>query len=88
MISYMLLNSPLTHLQLQVPEFCLEAVGDQVNSLITSVPPPTSQASLRPSPDEVSACMWADTQLARAVVSAADGEDLEVGLDHLPSSIR
>lgn len=60
-ISYMLLHSPLTHLQLQ--------------------------ASLRPSPDEVSACVWADCQLARAVVSAADGEDVEVGLDHLPGSI-
>ncbi|XP_075881766.1 m7GpppN-mRNA hydrolase NUDT17 [Nelusetta ayraudi] len=60
-ISYMLLHSPLNHLQLQ--------------------------ASLRPSPDEVSACVWADCQLARAMVSAVDGEDVEVGLDHLPSSI-
>lgn len=45
------------------------------------------QPSLRPSPAEVSACLWADSRLVRAVVSAVDGEDGEVGLDELPSSI-
>ncbi|XP_035529057.1 nucleoside diphosphate-linked moiety X motif 17 [Morone saxatilis] len=46
------------------------------------------QASLSPSPAEVSACLWADSRLVRAIVSAVDGEDAAVGLDDLPSSIR
>ncbi|XP_028986139.1 nucleoside diphosphate-linked moiety X motif 17 isoform X1 [Betta splendens] len=46
------------------------------------------QASLSPSPAEVSACLWADCRLVRAIVSAVDGEDAEVLLDDLPSSIR
>ncbi|XP_059195950.1 nucleoside diphosphate-linked moiety X motif 17 [Centropristis striata] len=33
------------------------------------------QASLSPCPAEVSGCVWADSQLVRAVVSAVDGED-------------
>lgn len=41
------------------------------------------QASLRPSPAEVSACLWADSQLVRAVVSSVDGEDGEVPLSDL-----
>ncbi|XP_041650322.1 nucleoside diphosphate-linked moiety X motif 17 isoform X3 [Cheilinus undulatus] len=45
------------------------------------------QASLSPSPAEVSACLWADDQLVRAIVSAVDGEDAEVPVDHLPSSV-
>ncbi|KAI3360808.1 hypothetical protein L3Q82_012881, partial [Scortum barcoo] len=45
------------------------------------------QASLSPSPAEVSACLWADSRLVRAVVSSADGEDGEVAVDELPSSI-
>uniref|UniRef100_UPI0037E9AE1E nucleoside diphosphate-linked moiety X motif 17 isoform X2 n=1 Tax=Semicossyphus pulcher TaxID=241346 RepID=UPI0037E9AE1E len=45
------------------------------------------QASLSPSPAEVSACLWADRQLVRAIVSAVDGEDAELQLDDLPSSI-
>lgn len=60
-VVYMLLQSSLTHLQLQ--------------------------PSLRPSPAEVSACLWADSRLVRAIVSAVDGEDGEVGLDDLPRSI-
>lgn len=60
-VIYMLLLSPLSHLQLQ--------------------------ASLRPSPAEVSACLWADSRLVRAVVSAVDGEDTEVRLHDLPSSV-
>ncbi|XP_041842925.1 nucleoside diphosphate-linked moiety X motif 17-like isoform X2 [Melanotaenia boesemani] len=60
-VVYMLLHSPLTHLQLQ--------------------------PSLSPSPAEVSACVWVDSRLARAVVSAMDGEDGEAHLDaELPSS--
>lgn len=46
------------------------------------------QPSLRPSPAEVSACLWADSRLVRAIVSAVDGEDASVQLDDLPSSIR
>lgn len=46
------------------------------------------QASLSPSPAEVSACLWADSRLVRAVVSSVDGEDAEVRLDDLPSSVR
>ncbi|XP_037639601.1 nucleoside diphosphate-linked moiety X motif 17 [Sebastes umbrosus] len=60
-VVYMLLLSPLSHLQLQ--------------------------ASLSPSPAEVSACLWADSRLVRAVVSAMDGEDAEVQTDDLPSSV-
>ncbi|KAM4581262.1 nucleoside diphosphate-linked moiety X motif 17 isoform 1-T3 [Odontesthes bonariensis] len=46
------------------------------------------QASLSPSPAEVSACLWADSPLARAIVSAVDGEDGGVRLDdELPVSI-
>lgn len=45
------------------------------------------QASLSPSPAEVSACLWANSQLVRAVVSAVDGDDGEVRVDDLPSSI-
>lgn len=45
------------------------------------------QDSLRPSPAEVSACLWADRRLVRAIVSAVDGEDAELQLDDLPSSI-
>lgn len=44
------------------------------------------QASLSPSPAEVSACLWADSQLVRAIVSAVDGESAAVPLDDLPSS--
>ncbi|KAM9309229.1 nucleoside diphosphate-linked moiety X motif 17 isoform 1-T2 [Pholidichthys leucotaenia] len=46
------------------------------------------QPFLSPSPAEVSACLWADEQLVRAVVSAVDGEDRDVPLDGLPASIR
>ncbi|XP_022072300.1 nucleoside diphosphate-linked moiety X motif 17 [Acanthochromis polyacanthus] len=45
------------------------------------------QASLSPSPAEVSACLWADSRLIRSIVSAVDGEDEEVHLDDLPSSV-
>ncbi|XP_022617299.1 nucleoside diphosphate-linked moiety X motif 17 [Seriola dumerili] len=45
------------------------------------------QSSLSPSPAEVSACLWADSRLVRAIVSAVDGEDGEVRLDELPNSI-
>lgn len=45
------------------------------------------QPSLRPSPAEVSACLWAESRLVRAIVSAVDGEDASVQLDDLPSSI-
>ncbi|KAF7642956.1 hypothetical protein LDENG_00247520 [Lucifuga dentata] len=51
-VSYLLLHSSLTHLQLQ--------------------------AALRPAPAEVSACLWADAPLVRAIVAAVDGEDGEV----------
>ncbi|XP_068999895.1 nucleoside diphosphate-linked moiety X motif 17 isoform X1 [Embiotoca jacksoni] len=60
-VVYMLLQSSLTHLQLQ--------------------------AGLSPCPAEVSACLWADRQLVGAVVSAVDGEDGDVPVDGLPSSI-
>ncbi|XP_068586026.1 LOW QUALITY PROTEIN: nucleoside diphosphate-linked moiety X motif 17 [Cebidichthys violaceus] len=60
-VVYMLLLSPLSHLQLQ--------------------------ASLSPSPAEVSACLWADSRLVRAVVSSVDGEDGEVPLDHLQTTV-
>ncbi|XP_047455501.1 nucleoside diphosphate-linked moiety X motif 17 isoform X2 [Mugil cephalus] len=48
------------------------------------------QAHLSPSPAEVSACVWADSRLVRAVVSAVDGDgdgDGDVPVDDLPSSI-
>nr|XP_043890540.1 nucleoside diphosphate-linked moiety X motif 17 isoform X1 [Solea senegalensis] len=45
------------------------------------------QASLRPSPAEVSACLWVDNRLVRAIVSAVDGEDGDVDLNDLPSNI-
>ncbi|XP_072249305.1 nucleoside diphosphate-linked moiety X motif 17 [Leuresthes tenuis] len=46
------------------------------------------QASLSPSPAEVSACLWVDGPLARAIASAVDGEDGGVHLgDDLPISI-
>lgn len=60
-VVYMLLHSPLTHLELQ--------------------------SSLNVCPAEVSACLWADPHLVGAVVSSVDGEDGEVRLDGLPSSI-
>ncbi|XP_029957749.1 LOW QUALITY PROTEIN: m7GpppN-mRNA hydrolase NUDT17 [Salarias fasciatus] len=60
-VVFMLLHSPLTHLELQ--------------------------SSLSVCPAEVSACLWADPQLAGAVVSSVDGEDGEVCLDGLPSSV-
>ncbi|XP_024114175.1 nucleoside diphosphate-linked moiety X motif 17 isoform X3 [Oryzias melastigma] len=61
-VVYMLLLSPLSHLQLQ--------------------------SSLSPSPAEVSACVWVDSRLARAIVAAVDGEDGEVPVQQLPSSFR
>uniref|UniRef100_A0A671TVB5 m7GpppN-mRNA hydrolase NUDT17 n=1 Tax=Sparus aurata TaxID=8175 RepID=A0A671TVB5_SPAAU len=45
------------------------------------------QASLSPSPAEVSACLWADSRLVRAIVSAVDGGEGEVQVDGLPGSI-
>nr|XP_046256198.1 nucleoside diphosphate-linked moiety X motif 17 [Scatophagus argus]XP_046256199.1 nucleoside diphosphate-linked moiety X motif 17 [Scatophagus argus]XP_046256200.1 nucleoside diphosphate-linked moiety X motif 17 [Scatophagus argus] len=45
------------------------------------------QACLSPSPAEVSACLWADGHLVRAIVSAVDGEDAEVRVDRLPGGI-
>ncbi|XP_030248563.1 nucleoside diphosphate-linked moiety X motif 17-like [Sparus aurata] len=45
------------------------------------------QASLSPSPAEVSACLWADSRLVRAIVSAVDGGEGEVPVDGLPGSI-
>ncbi|XP_008296855.1 nucleoside diphosphate-linked moiety X motif 17 [Stegastes partitus] len=45
------------------------------------------QASLSPSPAEVSGCLWADSRLVRSIVSAVDGEDGEVCLDDLPISV-
>lgn len=43
---------------------------------------------MNPAPGEVGACLWADRRLIRAIVSAVDGEDGEVDLEDLPSSIR
>ncbi|XP_075994511.1 m7GpppN-mRNA hydrolase NUDT17 isoform X1 [Genypterus blacodes] len=60
-VSYVLVLSPLTHLQLQ--------------------------ATLRPSPAEVSACVWVDAPLGGAIVSSVDGEEGEVRGDDLPSSV-
>lgn len=45
------------------------------------------QPSLRPSPAEVSACLWADGRLVRAVVSAVDGEEGDVPVEELPATI-
>ncbi|KAM3615270.1 uncharacterized protein V6R79_025763 [Siganus canaliculatus] len=45
------------------------------------------QASLKPSPAEVSACLWAERPLVVAMASAVDGEDGAVGLDGVPSSV-
>ncbi|XP_076592649.1 m7GpppN-mRNA hydrolase NUDT17 isoform X3 [Chaetodon auriga] len=45
------------------------------------------QACLSPSAAEVSACVWADARLVRAIVSAVDGEDGGLRLDDLPSSV-
>eukprot|EP00066_Takifugu_rubripes_P003333 XP_003965834.1 PREDICTED: nucleoside diphosphate-linked moiety X motif 17 [Takifugu rubripes] len=45
------------------------------------------QTSLSPAPCEVSACLWADRKLIRAIVSAVDGEDGDVDLTDLPTSI-
>ncbi|KAK2845195.1 hypothetical protein Q5P01_011854 [Channa striata] len=45
------------------------------------------QSSLSPSPAEVSACLWADSRVVRAIVSAVDGEDTEVPVDDLLSSV-
>ncbi|CAK6981943.1 nucleoside diphosphate-linked moiety X motif 17 [Scomber scombrus] len=45
------------------------------------------QASLSPSPAEVSGCLWADRRLVGAVVAAADGDDAEVQLDDLPNDV-
>ncbi|XP_039972544.1 nucleoside diphosphate-linked moiety X motif 17 [Xiphias gladius] len=45
------------------------------------------QSSLSPSPAEVSACLWADSRLVGAIVSAVDGYDAEVQLEDLPNSI-
>ncbi|KAM3842350.1 nucleoside diphosphate-linked moiety X motif 17-like [Diretmus argenteus] len=60
-VTYMLLHTSLTHLQLQ--------------------------AGLSPDPSEVSGCLWADARLVRAVVSAVDGEEAEVQLVAMPTSI-
>ncbi|KAM9851697.1 nucleoside diphosphate-linked moiety X motif 17 [Aulostomus maculatus] len=45
------------------------------------------QDFLNPSPAEVSACLWADAQLVKAIGSAEDGEDSEVRLKELPRSV-
>lgn len=45
------------------------------------------QDSLSPSPAEVSACIWADKPLVRAVVSAMDGEEGEVLMEDVPSTV-
>lgn len=44
---------------------------------------------MRPEPAEVSACVWVDEGLVRAIVSAVDGEDkyFHVPAD-LPQSVR
>ncbi|XP_054453997.1 nucleoside diphosphate-linked moiety X motif 17-like [Anoplopoma fimbria] len=63
-VVYMLLLSPLSHLQLQVRSDSYPA-----------------------RPAEVSACLWADSRLVRAVVSAVDGEDGDVHLQDLQSSV-
>nr|XP_057909299.1 nucleoside diphosphate-linked moiety X motif 17 isoform X2 [Doryrhamphus excisus] len=43
------------------------------------------QDCLRPSPAEVSACLWADSRLVGAMVSAVDGQDGEVDVERLPA---
>uniref|UniRef100_A0AAQ4PBF3 Nudix hydrolase domain-containing protein n=1 Tax=Gasterosteus aculeatus aculeatus TaxID=481459 RepID=A0AAQ4PBF3_GASAC len=55
--------------------------------LIRPVSSARLQASLRPSPAEVSACLWADRQLVGAVVSSVDAEDGHVPLHHLQGSV-
>uniref|UniRef100_A0A1A8GBC3 Nudix (Nucleoside diphosphate linked moiety X)-type motif 17 n=1 Tax=Nothobranchius korthausae TaxID=1143690 RepID=A0A1A8GBC3_9TELE len=45
------------------------------------------QVSLKPSPAEVASCVWADSHLAKAIVSSVDGEEGEASVDGLPSSI-
>lgn len=62
--------------------------GVKVPSLLFTLPLWCLQAVLHPSPAEVSACVWADKRLVRAVVSAVDGEDGEVRLEDLPGSVR
>lgn len=57
-VTYILLHSPMSHLQLQ--------------------------AFLKPEPAEVSACLWVDASLVKAIVSAVDGEEEPV---HLPSNV-
>ncbi|XP_077431224.1 m7GpppN-mRNA hydrolase NUDT17 isoform X2 [Vanacampus margaritifer] len=47
------------------------------------------QECLRPSPAEVSACLWADVRLAGAMVAAVDGQDGAADVtDDLPASVR
>ncbi|KAK2902670.1 hypothetical protein Q8A67_007383 [Cirrhinus molitorella] len=61
-VTYILLKSSQTHLQLQ--------------------------ACLRPDPAEVSACVWVDAGLVKAVVSAVDGENDSVQIpSDLPQTI-
>ncbi|XP_056142676.1 nucleoside diphosphate-linked moiety X motif 17 isoform X2 [Lampris incognitus] len=55
--------------------------------LHTSLTHQQLQAYLRPEPAEVSGCMWADTALVRAIVSAVDGQDTPVCMEGLPSTI-
>ncbi|KAM9783244.1 nucleoside diphosphate-linked moiety X motif 17 [Neosynchiropus ocellatus] len=56
--------------------------------LRTSLPYLQLQKSLRPSPAEVSACVWVDADLARLITSSMDGEDRPDLQGPLPSSIR
>ncbi|XP_063054031.1 nucleoside diphosphate-linked moiety X motif 17 [Engraulis encrasicolus] len=61
-VTYMLLHSTMSHLQLQ--------------------------ACLKPEPAEVSGCLWVDSSLVRAIVSAVDGEEQPVQLpSNLPHTI-
>ncbi|XP_054638306.1 nucleoside diphosphate-linked moiety X motif 17 isoform X2 [Dunckerocampus dactyliophorus] len=46
------------------------------------------QDCLRPSPTEVSACLWADSRLVSAMVSAVDGQDGEIDVKRLPAVVR
>ncbi|KAI5618240.1 nucleoside diphosphate-linked moiety X motif 17 [Silurus asotus] len=57
-VTYMLLCSNYTHLQLQ--------------------------SSIRPDPAEVSACVWVDAELVRAIISAVDGEETSL---HIPADL-
>lgn len=44
---------------------------------------------MRPEPAEVSACVWVDEKLVRAIVSAVDGEDKSFHIPaDLPQSVR